>query len=198
MDYARQQRDPTRHMIGIAFVVLMHVLVIWALVTGLARKACRGDQEAAHRDDHRGDQAAAAAAAAAAAEEDRRAAEGAGAGRDLRAAAGHSGRRSHRPAPVITAVDADAAARAVRDRAAAAAGRSAPAGAAAEAGGAPRHRTRMSGDDPVYPREAIRAGVRKGPRRRAAADRREGQRDRGQHLVVGAAARVRPGGERRR
>jgi protein TonB len=39
MDFARQQRDPTRHVIGIAFVVLVHVLVIWLLMTGLARKA---------------------------------------------------------------------------------------------------------------------------------------------------------------
>ena len=39
MDFARQQRDPTRHVIGIAFVILIHVLVIYALVTGLARKA---------------------------------------------------------------------------------------------------------------------------------------------------------------
>jgi protein TonB len=39
MDYARQQRDPTRHAIGITFVVLLHLFVIYALVTGLARKA---------------------------------------------------------------------------------------------------------------------------------------------------------------
>ena len=31
MDFARQQRDPTRHMIGIGFVILVHILVIWAL-----------------------------------------------------------------------------------------------------------------------------------------------------------------------
>jgi len=37
MDFARQQRDPTKHMIGIVFVVLIHALVIYALVTGLAR-----------------------------------------------------------------------------------------------------------------------------------------------------------------
>jgi protein TonB len=37
MDYARQQRDPTKHLIGIAFVVLMHLLLIYALVTGLGR-----------------------------------------------------------------------------------------------------------------------------------------------------------------
>src|SRR5215475_5144666 len=39
MDFARQQRDPTRHLIGIAAVILVHALVIYALVTGLARKA---------------------------------------------------------------------------------------------------------------------------------------------------------------
>ncbi|MEO8485548.1 MAG: TonB family protein [Betaproteobacteria bacterium] len=39
MDYARRQRDPGRHVIGIAFVVLVHGLVIYALVSGLARKA---------------------------------------------------------------------------------------------------------------------------------------------------------------
>jgi periplasmic protein TonB len=39
MDFAKRQRDPTRHLIGIAFVVLVHALVIWALITGLAGKA---------------------------------------------------------------------------------------------------------------------------------------------------------------
>jgi protein TonB len=39
MDFARQQRDPTRHLIGISFVVLIHAIIIYALVTGLARKA---------------------------------------------------------------------------------------------------------------------------------------------------------------
>ena len=39
MDYARQQRDPGRHAIGIAFVVIVHALVIYALMTGLARHA---------------------------------------------------------------------------------------------------------------------------------------------------------------
>jgi protein TonB len=38
MDFAQQQRDPTRHLIGIGAVVLLHVLVVWALVSGLARK----------------------------------------------------------------------------------------------------------------------------------------------------------------
>src|SRR5436190_20449112 len=39
MDFARRQRDPTRHLIGITCVILVHVLVIYGLVTGLARKA---------------------------------------------------------------------------------------------------------------------------------------------------------------
>lgn len=39
MDFARQRRDPATHLIGIAFVVLVHAIVIYALVTGLARKA---------------------------------------------------------------------------------------------------------------------------------------------------------------
>src|SRR5215471_14331488 len=39
MDFARRQRDPTRHMVGIALVILIHILVIYGLVTGLARKA---------------------------------------------------------------------------------------------------------------------------------------------------------------
>jgi protein TonB len=37
MDFARQQRDPTKHLIGIGFVVVVHVVVIYALLTGLAR-----------------------------------------------------------------------------------------------------------------------------------------------------------------
>jgi protein TonB len=38
MDFARQQRNPARHLIGIGGVVLLHMIVIYALVTGLARK----------------------------------------------------------------------------------------------------------------------------------------------------------------
>ena len=37
MDYAQQQRNPGRHVIGITAVVLLHVLIVYALVTGLAR-----------------------------------------------------------------------------------------------------------------------------------------------------------------
>ena len=39
MDFARQQRDPTRHLIGITFVIVLHALILWAMVSGLARKA---------------------------------------------------------------------------------------------------------------------------------------------------------------
>jgi len=38
MDYARRQRDPTKHMVGLVFVVAVHLLVIYALVTGLGRQ----------------------------------------------------------------------------------------------------------------------------------------------------------------
>ena len=41
MDYARQQRDPARHAVGIVFVVAVHAFVIYALMTGLARHAIR-------------------------------------------------------------------------------------------------------------------------------------------------------------
>jgi protein TonB len=37
MNYAEQQRNPGRHALGITAVVLLHVLIIYALVTGLAR-----------------------------------------------------------------------------------------------------------------------------------------------------------------
>jgi periplasmic protein TonB len=38
MDYAQQQRDPTKHLIGLTVVAALHVLIVYALVTGLARK----------------------------------------------------------------------------------------------------------------------------------------------------------------
>jgi protein TonB len=38
MDFARQQRDPKRHLIGISVVVLIHALVIYALLTGIGTK----------------------------------------------------------------------------------------------------------------------------------------------------------------
>jgi protein TonB len=38
MDFAKQQRDPRRHIIGFSAVVLFHGLVVWALVSGLAKK----------------------------------------------------------------------------------------------------------------------------------------------------------------
>jgi len=38
MDFAQQQRNPTRHLVSVGGVLLLHALIIWALVTGLARK----------------------------------------------------------------------------------------------------------------------------------------------------------------
>jgi len=39
MDYRSQQRDPTRHLLGITTVVLIHAVLIYALLTGLVRTA---------------------------------------------------------------------------------------------------------------------------------------------------------------
>jgi protein TonB len=38
MDYAQQQRNPAKHLLGLIFVAVLHVVLIYALVTGLARK----------------------------------------------------------------------------------------------------------------------------------------------------------------
>ena len=38
MDYASQQRNPGKHMTGLAVVVLLHIVLGWALLNGLARK----------------------------------------------------------------------------------------------------------------------------------------------------------------
>jgi protein TonB len=38
MDYAQQQRNPTKHLVGFTLVVFLHAVLIYALVNGLARK----------------------------------------------------------------------------------------------------------------------------------------------------------------
>src|ERR1700674_4104275 len=38
MDFAQQQRNPTKHLVGFTIVVLLHVVIVYALVNGLARK----------------------------------------------------------------------------------------------------------------------------------------------------------------
>ncbi|WP_374353566.1 hypothetical protein [Chitinimonas sp.] len=38
MDFAQEQRKPTKHLVGISFVILLHVVIVYALVNGLARK----------------------------------------------------------------------------------------------------------------------------------------------------------------
>ena len=38
MDFAKRQRDPRQHMLGVGAVILFHAIVVWALVSGLARK----------------------------------------------------------------------------------------------------------------------------------------------------------------
>lgn len=38
MDFSRRQADPRRHLAGITFVILFHAFIVYALVTGLAKK----------------------------------------------------------------------------------------------------------------------------------------------------------------
>ena len=38
MDFSKRQADPRRHLVGFTFVILLHVVVVYALVTGLAQK----------------------------------------------------------------------------------------------------------------------------------------------------------------
>ena len=38
MDFSQRQADPRRHLMGITVVVLFHALLVWALVSGLAKK----------------------------------------------------------------------------------------------------------------------------------------------------------------
>ena len=38
MNFSQRQADPRQHLVGITFVILLHVFVIYALVTGLAKK----------------------------------------------------------------------------------------------------------------------------------------------------------------
>ncbi len=38
MDFSKRQADPRRHLVGFTFVVLFHAAIVYALVTGLAKK----------------------------------------------------------------------------------------------------------------------------------------------------------------
>jgi protein TonB len=38
VNYAEQQRNPTKHMVGVGVVIVMHIILGWALLNGLARK----------------------------------------------------------------------------------------------------------------------------------------------------------------
>jgi protein TonB len=38
MDFSARQRDPRRHLVGLGAVIAFHVLIVWALLTGLAKK----------------------------------------------------------------------------------------------------------------------------------------------------------------
>lgn len=38
MNFSQRQADPRRHMVGITVVILFHALIVYALITGLAKK----------------------------------------------------------------------------------------------------------------------------------------------------------------
>jgi len=38
MNFAQRQADPRRHLVGLTVVILVHVFIVYALVTGLAKK----------------------------------------------------------------------------------------------------------------------------------------------------------------
>jgi periplasmic protein TonB len=38
MDYAQQQRNPAKHIVGFTVVLLLHVALVYAIMTGLARR----------------------------------------------------------------------------------------------------------------------------------------------------------------
>jgi len=38
MNFSQRQRDPRRHIVGIGFVILFHAAIVYALLTGLAKK----------------------------------------------------------------------------------------------------------------------------------------------------------------
>ena len=38
MDYAQQQRNPAKHLVGVTVVVLLHIALVYALLNGLGRK----------------------------------------------------------------------------------------------------------------------------------------------------------------
>ena len=175
MDFARQQRDPTRHVIGIAFVILVHVLVIYALVTGLGARRVEVIKKPL---------------TATIIEEIKLPPPPPPPPPPKKIETPKVQPPPEQPyvpppdipppvtptEPVISAPTHRAADRAARDRAAAAAG----AAAAAEAGDSPGHVVPIDKDDPIFPREAIRAGVEKGKVVARLHDRREGQRHRRQ------------------
>src|SRR4051795_5051364 len=38
MNFSKRQADPRRHLVGLTFVILFHAFIVYALVTGLAKK----------------------------------------------------------------------------------------------------------------------------------------------------------------
>ena len=57
-DYAKNQRKPTKHLVGIGVVLILHILLVWAINSGLARafiKKVKGPVEAVLLEDQKPD-----------------------------------------------------------------------------------------------------------------------------------------------
>ena len=57
-DYASRQRKPTKHLMGLGLVVVLHLLLFWAISSGLARafvKKIKGPVEAVLLEDAKPD-----------------------------------------------------------------------------------------------------------------------------------------------
>ncbi|PUE09668.1 energy transducer TonB, partial [Limnohabitans sp. WS1] len=57
-DYASRQRKPTKHLVGLGLVVVLHLLLFWAISSGLARavvKKIQGPVEAVLLEDAKPD-----------------------------------------------------------------------------------------------------------------------------------------------
>ena len=184
MDYARQQRDPTKHAIGIAFVVADARAAHLGAADRARARGRRGDQEAAvpRRSSRR---SSAPPPPPPPPKKIVEAPKAAGAGRDLRSAARHSG-PDDAGARDLGRYGSAAAARAVRD--CPTGSRVAPPRRHRRSRRSARTRSAKAGEDLVYPRAAIRAGVDKGHVVARINDRRKGQRHGRHHPVRRPAA----------
>ncbi len=44
MDFSQTQRDPTRRFVGLGAVIVFHIIIVYALITGSRSESRRGRQ----------------------------------------------------------------------------------------------------------------------------------------------------------